>query len=159
MNSSDIHIRAISQQMLKPSFAKICLKTTCLKFHPNFQGTNELMTHEHKEKQWNTIWLITVFQFHEQCTVHRKTKLISTLWVTERTVSYLWLNMVSEWENKSHMLCLLSLSCWRHQIETLSALLALCARYSAVTGEFPTQRPVTLSFDVFFDLGLNRRLS
>ena len=26
-------------------------------------------------------------------------------------------------------------------------------------GEFPTQRPVTRSFDVFFDLGLNRRLS
>ena len=26
-------------------------------------------------------------------------------------------------------------------------------------GDFPTQRPVTLSFDVFFDLGLNKRLS
>ena len=26
-------------------------------------------------------------------------------------------------------------------------------------GEFPTQRPVTRSFDVFFDLGLNKRLS
>ena len=28
-----------------------------------------------------------------------------------------------------------------------------------VTGEFPTQRPVTRSFDVFFDLCLNKRLS
>ena len=28
-----------------------------------------------------------------------------------------------------------------------------------VTGEFPTQRPVTQSFDVFFDLHLNKRLS
>ena len=27
------------------------------------------------------------------------------------------------------------------------------------TGEFPTQRPVTRSFDVFFDLHLNKRLS
>ena len=26
-------------------------------------------------------------------------------------------------------------------------------------GEFPTQRPVTQSFDVFFDLRLNQRLS
>ena len=26
-------------------------------------------------------------------------------------------------------------------------------------GEFPTQRPVTRSFDVFFDLRLNKRLS
>ena len=29
--------------------------------------------------------------------------------------------------------------------------------YSPVTGEFPSQRPVTLSFDVFFDLCLNKR--
>ena len=28
-----------------------------------------------------------------------------------------------------------------------------------MTGEFPTQRPVTRSFDVFFDLRLNKRLS
>ena len=30
---------------------------------------------------------------------------------------------------------------------------------SPVTGEFPAQRPVTRSFDVFFDLRLNKRLS
>ena len=48
---------------------------------------------------------------------------------------------------------------WRHQMETFSALLALCAGNSPVTGEFPTQRPVTRSFDVFFDLRLNKRLS
>ena len=28
---------------------------------------------------------------------------------------------------------------WRHQMETFSALLAICARNSSVTGEFPTQ--------------------
>ena len=48
---------------------------------------------------------------------------------------------------------------WRHQMETFSALLALCAGNSPVTGEFPSQRPVTRSFDVFFDLRLNKRLS
>ena len=47
----------------------------------------------------------------------------------------------------------------RHQMETFSALLALCAGNSPVTGEFPSQRPVTRSFDVFFDLRLNKRLS
>ena len=31
-------------------------------------------------------------------------------------------------------------------------LLTICAGNSPVTGEFPTQRPVTRSFDVFFDL-------
>ena len=40
-------------------------------------------------------------------------------------------------------------------METFSALLAICAGNSPVPGEFPTQRPVTRSFDVFFDLGLN----
>ena len=39
-------------------------------------------------------------------------------------------------------------------METFSALLALCAGNSPITGEFPTQRPVTRSFDVFFDLRL-----
>ena len=44
-------------------------------------------------------------------------------------------------------------------METFSALLALCAGNSPVTGEFPKQRPMTRSFDVFFDLRLNKRLS
>ena len=44
-------------------------------------------------------------------------------------------------------------------METFFALLALCAGNAPVTGEFPSQRPVTRSFDVFFDLHLNKRLS
>ena len=50
-------------------------------------------------------------------------------------------------------------SWWRHQMETFSVLLALCAGNSPVTGEFPAQRPVTRSFDVFFDLRLNKQFS
>ena len=52
-----------------------------------------------------------------------------------------------------------SLPWWRHQMETFSALLAICAGNSPVPGEFPSQRPVTQSFDVFFDLRPNKRLS
>ena len=37
---------------------------------------------------------------------------------------------------------------------TFAALLAICAGNSPMTGEFPAQRPVTRSFDVFFDLRL-----
>ena len=48
---------------------------------------------------------------------------------------------------------------WRHQMETSSALLAICAGNSPVPGEFPTQRPVTQSFDIFFDLYLNKQLN
>ena len=53
----------------------------------------------------------------------------------------------------------LEVSWWLHQMETFSALLALCAGNSPVTGEFPSQRPVTRRFDVCFDLRLNKRLS
>ena len=48
---------------------------------------------------------------------------------------------------------------WRHQMDTFSMLLALCAGNSLVTGEFPSQRPVTRSSGVFLDLRLNKRLS
>ena len=48
---------------------------------------------------------------------------------------------------------------WRTQMETFSVLLDLCARISPVTGEFPSQRPVTWRIDIFFDLRLNKRLS
>ena len=50
-------------------------------------------------------------------------------------------------------------SWWRHQMETFSALLAICVGKSPVTGEFHAQRPVARSFDVFFDLRLNEGLS
>ena len=44
-------------------------------------------------------------------------------------------------------------------METFSALLAICAGNSPITGEFPSQRPVSRKFVVFFDLRLNERLS
>ena len=53
------------------------------------------------------------------------------------------------WFNSSRIIDLF------HQMETFSALLALCAGNSPVTGEFPVQRPVTRSFDE----RLNKRLS
>ena len=42
---------------------------------------------------------------------------------------------------------------WSHQMETFSMLLALC---EGNPGGFPSQRPVTWSFDVFFDAHLNK---
>ena len=44
-------------------------------------------------------------------------------------------------------------------MEAFSVLLAICAGNSPVPGEFPAQRPVTRSFNVFFDLRLRKRLS
>ena len=45
-------------------------------------------------------------------------------------------------------------------MEAFSALLAICVGNSPVPDEFPAQRPMTWSFDVFFDLCLkNGRLN
>ena len=61
----------------------------------------------------------------------------------------------------SHVYLIATLWCtWcRHQMEIFSALLAICTGNSPVAGEFPPQRPVMQSFDVFFDLRLNQQLS
>ena len=56
-----------------------------------------------------------------------------------------------QWQNRQ--------AWWRHQMETFSALLAICAGNPPVPGEFPAQRPVTRRFDVLFDLRLNKRLN
>ena len=70
--------------------------------------------------------------------------------VADVTLEYPW-NTLCEYQ----ALCVIW---WRHQIETFSELLALCEGNSSVIGEFPSQRPVTRSFDVFFDFHLNKRL-
>ena len=44
-------------------------------------------------------------------------------------------------------------------LETLGRLSALRPGNSPMTGKFPAQRPVTRSFNVFFDLRLNQHLS
>ena len=41
-------------------------------------------------------------------------------------------------------------------METFSALLAFCKGNPSVTGGFPSQRPVTQGFNVFFDLCQNK---
>ena len=70
-------------------------------------------------------------------------------------------SMFITWQRSEEALSSLSWrhSWWRHQMETFSALLAICAGHSPVIGEFPAQRPLTRSFDVFFDLCLNKPLS
>ena len=69
-----------------------------------------------------------------------------------------WLGADQAW-NQCMKQWWLVYSWWRHQMEAFSALLALCAGNSPVPGEFPAQRPVTRSCDVFLDLRLNKRLS
>ena len=48
---------------------------------------------------------------------------------------------------------------WRRQMEIFSTLPAICEGNPPVTDGFLSQSPGTRSFDVFFDLHLNKRLS
>ena len=76
--------------------------------------------------------------------------------------NYSWGTWKNQTDNSPNITCIPSHEksrWWRHQMETFSALLALCAGNSPATGEFPTQRPVTRSCLVFFDLRMNKRLS
>ena len=113
---------------------------------------------------WKHRYVITVvgqFDSYFECIEHK------TIW--EIFHSYIWMLMlvmlsITASSFKTHLLdrwrdCLYHAAWWRHQMETFSALLALCAGNSPVPGEFPPQRPVTRSFDVFCDLCLNNRLS
>ena len=60
--------------------------------------------------------------------------------------------------------CNLEIVLFRHTMMTSSngnifhVTAPLCGEFTG-PGEFPTQRPVTRSFDVYFDLRLNKRLS
>ena len=90
----------------------------------------------------------------------RLTQPLNSMWMHEHS-SILFNRDHALFESAPHyrVSASVALTCWRPQMETFSALLALCTGNSPVTGEFPAQRPVTRSFDVFFDLRLNKRLS
>ena len=75
--------------------------------------------------------------------------------VTDLGVMLLWLNRVTTTKRSKIGMLFLDVAI----METFSALLPFCAENSQATGEFPAQRPATRSFDVYFDLRQNKRLS
>ena len=90
------------------------------------------------------IWNSTVVC--EMAALLSRSQCINTLWLS-------WTKCVKDF--CYNRFCL---SWWRHEMETYSVLLVICAGNSPVPGEYPTQMPVTRSLDVFFDLRLNKRL-
>ena len=60
------------------------------------------------------------------------------------------------WSGGSRSHCI---TWWRHQMDIFFTLLALCEGNSPVNGELPAQWSVTRSFEAFFHLRLNKRLS
>ena len=87
-------------------------------------------------------------RYTSKYTLYSEKTLVTQIYDEDITMNFInisWVNDIHTW--------------WRHQMETFSALLAICAGNSPAPGEFPAQRPVTRSFGVFFDLRLNKRLS
>ena len=117
--------------------------------HPRYSGFNTA------EVDSQTVWINM-----SRCTTECLFKLWSHKFMFRKYGHLLWHYRNSK---KTHAIIRCSMlptrTWWRHQMKTFSALLAICAGNSSVAGEFHAQRPMTRSFDVFFDLRLNKRLS
>ena len=111
-----------------------------------------------------TIFLLDIIRcvYYHGCLTGTKTRYAETI------LCYMWTSLTHWGRDKMAAIFqmifpkvyeALDLTWWRHQMETYSALLAICAGNSPVTGEFPAQRPVMRGVDVFLDLRLIKRLS
>ena len=100
-----------------------------------------------------TYWLGRFILRPQQCVLN---KILTAIYIFQTTATrrayIMFTNATRSDTYQCYTLC-------RQQMETFFAILALCAGNSPVTGVFSSQRPVTRSFDVFFDLPLNKRLS
>ena len=109
----------------------------------------DLRLNKRLSKQWWGWWFeMPSRPLWRHCSTYRSDGLLCTGWDDLWTD---WGHLVLEEDD--------AWTWWRHQMETFSALLAICAGNSPVPGEFPAQSPLTRSLDIFFDLRLNKRLS
>ena len=121
---------------------------------------------------WNIKINVCVYGLVQDCSISIANTLKILQSCTEPWVCFSWIsghasgtgtcnNFISFviWCQPITYTCTIHTTWWRHQMKTFSAWLAICAGNSPVPGEFPTQRPVTRSFDVYFDLRPNNRWS
>ena len=100
--------------------------------------------------------LISLFLHYFQVTTQVKN---NSHWHFPRPLKQIWCLTQGQVYGSPWGCRLIGISWWRHQMEKKIRLTGLCAGNSPVTGEFPAQRPVTHSFDVFFGLRLSQQLS
>ena len=147
----------------------ICLSPKTILFHPVFRCPQFISRWRHHQDiilskiQSFNIQSVSIFYVIYQNT-WPSAKKVYVLYITTNLISLSYIPIPNTRHGcqiyyRHHHDHYSRFSWWRHQMEKLSALLAICAGNSPVPGEFPTQRPVTRSFDVFFDLCLNKRLS
>ena len=146
--NAGIHSGVMFTWLLKISIPKLCLNFTHLKPQRHLSGTNELI----RKSTW-TLWLPNSDHL-AQGPVSQVGLCI--LCIVPGPDSMCWLSLFTS-TSFQHSLGHKS-SWWRHQMETYSVYLALSVWTSPVTSEFPAQRPVAQSFDVSFDLCLNKQL-
>ena len=103
-------------------------------------------------REWQLILLIWCLLISFHCVVRQFEPLLCRFLLTKHH------NMSTLFPNTENSQ-VVQIPWWRHQMETVSALLAICAGNPPVNGEFPAQRQVTGSFDDFFDPRLNKHLS
>ena len=87
---------------------------------------------------WNSAWwnvgdCVTLIQFAIWT--------FTNSFIQSLSISLININHARAWHQICHK------AWWRYQMETFSALLAICAGNSSVLGEFLAQRPVTRGFD------------
>ena len=99
-------------------------------------------------------WILTASQHRSFTYVFTRTPYWASSTARARLIA-----LIAPYKVKNTCMKISLFAWWHHQMEPFSALLAICAGNSPVTGEFPAQRPVTRSFNIFFDLRLNKRLS
>ena len=98
--------------------------------------------------RWKCFHLMISSWIHPDTFMNIVTKLLSLLFLLTREIA----TWESQRSSSAIGLSAVSSSSWsRHEMETFSALWAICAGNSPVPGEFPAERPVTRSFNVFFD--------
>ena len=166
-------------EILKVSFKKMHLKVPSAKWGPFCLGLNVLSKclcngHPHAWKNSTALWMVAGSLWTEHCQAAKEAhlkgrshqlrdrggKLASFKidfrlqdgrhWIIFHSAglesSTLLIDIAHNNRSRSRFIW------WRHQMESFSALLVFCAGNSPIPGEFPSQRPVTRNFDVFFDL-------
>ena len=138
-------------------FKKMRLKMYFTKWRPFCLGLDVLIGSGHQHHQTGDLWKASLFTSIKSNFVCIKVVVVVN-WKPIYFVMFIFqtwlLCRVTHWNGNDKII-----TWWRHQMETFSALLAICVGNSPVTGEFPAQRPVTWSFDAFLDLRLNKRLN
>ena len=136
--------------MIWDAIGLIMASLYCKAWQVTFAGAVKLMYRE------SVLWSLD--SVHVSCKHY--SDVTWTLWrLTSPPLELLFNSLFKSITRNSSKLRYCPSAWWRHQMETFSALLAICAGNSSDPGEFPAQKPVVRSFDVFFDLRLHKRFS